>query len=118
MGVAEQGHLGPAGGGGIGERIQIVFYAVHMAVGIEDDDLIEGGQTVQRLQCAKIAVSGHRIDLHFRVERQGLFQIAQTVAEKDHGGRVAFRMKNALDSSGAVVAVTQDQKFRHGTTSS
>ncbi len=25
MGVAEQGHLGPAGGGGIGERIQIVF---------------------------------------------------------------------------------------------
>ena len=45
-------------------------------------------------------------------------KVAQTVAEKDHGGRVAFRMKNALDSSGAVVAVTQDQKFRHGTTSS
>ena len=118
VGVAEQGHLRAAGLGGIGQRVQIVFYAVHMAVRIEDDDLIEGGQAVQRLQRTKIAVSGHGVDLHLRVERQRFFQVAQAVAQKDDGGRIALRVKDALDCAGAVVAVTQDQKFRHGTKSS
>ena len=105
-------------GGGIRQRVQIVFYTIHVTMGIENDHLIEGSQPVQRLQRAKIAVAGHGVDLHFGVQGQRLFQVAQAISQKDNGSCIAFCVQDALHCTGAVVAVAQDQKFRHGTTSS
>ena len=71
--VAKQRHLCPTGGGGVRQRIQIVFYAVHVPVRIENDDLIESGQPVVGLQRTKITVSGHGIGPQARVFGQCKF---------------------------------------------
>ena len=82
MGVTEQRHLCAPGGGSVCQRIQIVFYTVHMAVRIENHRLIEARQAVQRLQCTIIAVAGHGIHPQMREKGQRLFQIPQAVPKK------------------------------------
>ena len=108
--MAEQRHLGPPGGGSVCQRIQIVFYTVHMAVCIENHRLIEACQAVQRLQCTKIAVAGHGIHPQMGEKGQRLFQIPQAVPQKDHGIHVVLLfVQNALNGVTRAVAVAQDQ---------
>ena len=109
MGVAEQGHLRPAGRRSFGQGVQIVLDTVHMPVGIEDDHAVKGGQAVQRFQRAEIAVPGDGIDPRLGGLGQGQFQIVEAVAQKNDGVGVFFGRQDAADRLGAAVAVAQDQ---------
>ena len=111
--MPEQGHFRPAGGCGLSQCVQIVFDAVHMSVGIEYYHAVKGGQAVQRLQCAVIAVPGDRVDPQLGGDDQGAFQVVQAVPQVDDGVGVALCGEDALDRLRAAVAVAQDQKFRH-----
>ena len=114
VGVAEQGHFRAPGGSGICQRVQIVFYAVHMAMRIEHDGLVKGGQTVHRLQSAVVAVAGHRVGPQPGVRGQGLFQVPQAVAQKNQGVNVRILLQqHPLNGGASAMAVAQDQKFCH-----
>ena len=80
-----------------------------MPVGIEDDHPVEGGQAVQGLQRAEIAVPGDGIDTGLGGLGQGKLQVVEAVAQKNDGAGVFFRRQDAADRLGAAVAVAQDQ---------
>ena len=65
---------------------------------------------VMLLDKGKITSFAH----HFGVQGQRLFQVAQAISQKNNGSCIAFCVQDALHCTGAVVAVAQDQKFRHG----
>ena len=73
--MAEQRHLCAPGGGSVRQRIQIVFYTVHMAMCIETHRLIKGRKAVQRLQRTVITVAGHGVHPQMGEKGQRLFQI-------------------------------------------
>ena len=112
--MAEQRHLRAPGGCRVGQRIQIVFYAVHMTVSVENDHAVKGGQAVGGLQRAVIAVARHRVGPQPGVFGQRQLQIAQAVAQKDQCVDVfALSLQDALNGVASAVAVAQNQKFCH-----
>ena len=114
VGVAEQRHLGTPGRCGVCQRIQIVFYAVHMTVGVKDHHAVKGGKAVGGFQCTVIAVARHRVGPQLGVQRQSQFQIPQAVAQKDQGiDAFALFHQHALNGGTSAVAVAQNQKLCH-----
>ena len=108
--MAEQCHLGAPGGGGVRQRVQIVFYTVHVTMRIENHRLIKGRKAIQRLQRTVIAVAGHGVHPQMGEKGQCLFQIPQAVPQKDHGIHVVLLfVQNALNGVTRAVAVAQDQ---------
>ena len=86
-----------------------------MAVGVEDDHPVKGGKPVQRLQRTEIAVSGYSIGPQRGVKGERLLEVAQAVAQKDERvDAVRLGGQNVFEGQTTVVAVAQNQKFRHG----
>ena len=108
--MAEQRHLCPPGCGSVCQRVQIVFYTVHVTMRIENHRLIKGRKAIQRLQRTVIAVAGHGVHPQMGEKGQRLFQIPQAVPQKDYGIHVVLLfVQNALNGVTRAVAVAQDQ---------
>ena len=113
--MTEEGDVRAPGCGCVSQRVEVIFHPVHMAVGVEDDHPVKGGKPVQRLQRTEIAVSGYSIGPQRGVKGERLLEVAQAVAQKDERvDAVRLGGQNVFEGQTAVVAVAQNQKFRHG----